>query len=274
MSFLREKIVRAKFMREVAALGLSRGRGPEISINAVAEGDIAVLPDPVRRYLQYMGVVGRPRDWSFRLSFTGSFRRSTKTAWMKCETWQYNTRLNVARVFHIRARMAGLIPVLARDAYVQGKGRMLIRLFDLFTVGDGTGEEYDLGELATYLNDGIMIAPSMLLVPEVRWSAVDAGSFDVALTDHGHTVSARVFLDEKGAPVNFSTTDRFAADPQDAKRLQRARWTTPMEGWQEIAGRRLPTRGRALWHLTEGEFSYADFSPVPDSLAFNLPPGE
>jgi predicted transcriptional regulator of viral defense system len=68
---------------------------------------------------------------------------------------------------------------------------MLIRLMDLVTVGDGTGEAYDIGELVTYLNDGIVLAPSMLLVPEVRWTAVDATSFDVALTDHGRTVSAR-----------------------------------------------------------------------------------
>ena len=70
-------------------------------------------------------------------------------------------------------------------------------------MGDGTGEPYDIGELVTYLNDGIFIAPSMLLVPEVNWSQVAADSFDVALTDHGRTVTARVFVDQRGAPMNF-----------------------------------------------------------------------
>jgi len=151
---------------------------------------------------------------------------------------------------------------------------MLVRLFDLLTVADGTGEEFDTGELVTYLNDGILIAPSMLLVPEVSWSHVDATSFDVALTDHGRTVTARVFIDDRGAPIDFSTTDRFVADPQDAKRLVRARWTTPLEGWQTIGGRRLWTRGRAVWHLAAGDFAYADFSPVAGSLAFNVQPAE
>jgi len=56
--------------------------------------------------------------------------------------------------------------------------------------------------------------------------------------------------------------------------LVRGRWTTPIEGWQEIDGRSLPTRGRAVWHMPEGEFAYADFALVPGALAFNVRPGE
>jgi len=258
-------------MREIASLGLPQGpdTGPKVS-----DADLEGLPEPALRYLRFMNVVGRPRDWSFRLSFTGRFRRSQGEDWMNCETWQYNSRRGIARIFHIRARLAGFVPVLARDTYLNGRGRMSVRVLDLVTVGDGTGEEYDIGELVTYLNDGIMIAPSMLLVPEVRWSPGDANSFDVALTDRGSTVTGRVFVDERGAPTNFSTTDRFCADPYDPYRLLRAQWTTPMEGWREIEGRRLPTRGQAIWHLHWGPFAYADFTLVPGSVAFNVRPGE
>ncbi len=107
---------------------------------------------------------------------------------MKCEAWQYNTRLALARIFYMQLRFFGLVPVLGRDTYVDGRGRMLIRLLDLVTVGDGTGEAYDIGELVTYLNDGIMIAPTMLLVPEVQWSEVDERSFELSIADHGRTV--------------------------------------------------------------------------------------
>ena len=193
---------------------------------------------------------------------------------MKCEACQYNTRVALARIFHIRLRFFGIVPVLGRDTYVDGHGRMLIRLLDLVTVGDGTGEAYDIGELVTYLNDGIMIAPTMLLVPNVRWSEVDGRSFDVSLTDHGRTVQARVFLDEQGAPVNFETTDRFYSDSKDPAKVTRCRWTTPMEGFQEVGGRRLPMRGRAVWHPPEGELAYAEFTLDPATLGFNVAPGD
>jgi hypothetical protein len=266
--------MRRKFMRELAALGLPSSPSRDVNLAAVNDSDLDPLPEPARRYLRFMGVVGRPRDWSFRLGFTGRFRRKRDEAWMKCEAWQYNTRLALARIFYIQLRFFGIVPVLGRDTYIDGRGRMLIRLLDLVTVGDGTGETYDIGELVTYLNDGIMLAPTTLLVPEVRWTEVDATSFDVALTDHGRTVSARVFIDERGAPVNFETTDRFYAAPKDPTKVTRCRWTTPMEGFQEVDGRRLPTRGQAVWHPPEGEFAYADFTLEPGSVAFNVAPGE
>ena len=75
-----------------------------------------------------------------------------------------------------------------------------------------------------------MIAPSMLFVREISFSPVDANSFEVSLTDHGRTVTARVTVDKDGAPKDFSTTDRFCYDPKHPNKLIRARWSTLMEG--------------------------------------------
>jgi hypothetical protein len=60
-----------KFGRTVSAADLSPARGDEL---VITNGDIVFLPQPVQRYLRFMGVVGRPRDWSFRAHMMGSFR--------------------------------------------------------------------------------------------------------------------------------------------------------------------------------------------------------
>ena len=52
----------------------------------------------------------------------------------------------------------------------------------------------------------------------------------------------------------------------------RTEWRTPVEGWQEAQGRRLPTRARAVWHLASGPFPYADFVIDPKQIDFNVPP--
>jgi len=263
--------MRAKFLKELASLGLPLGPGPEA---VVTEADLAALPESAQRYLRFMSVVGRPRDWSLRFGWVGRFRPKLDGGWMNCEAWQYNTSLDVARVFHIRIRFGSLVPVLARDTYVRGRGRMLIRALDLFTVEDATGPELDIGELVTYLNDAVLLAPSMLLGPATTWSPVDESSFDVAVTDRGRTVTGRVFLDERGAPRDFSTTDRFCKDPDDPTRgWVRTQWTTPVEGWEMVNGRPLPTRGQAVWHLPEGPFPYADFRIASGTLAYNVRPG-
>ncbi len=220
----------ADFAAELAAMGLkapylTRKHGP-----LVTPAELAGLPASVRRYFDFMNVVGRPRDWSFRLGFSGRFRRSVSEPWMTCTAWQYDT-VDHTRIFHMRARLFGLLPFVARDTHVDGHGRMLVRLFDRFTVADGRGEPFDIGELVTWLNDATLIDPSMLLTPSVTFGAVDTGHFTVSVSDHLRTVTATVSIDDRGAPLDFDTRDRFYADPTGLP--LRCQWTTPVEGWRE-----------------------------------------
>ena len=262
--------LRTHFLREVKSLGLPEKSGPS---DPVTDAELTLLPEVVQRYMRFMGVLEHPRDWSFRLGWVGRFRRNIKQPWLKCEAWQYNSSLAVARIMHLRIRFGGFIPVVGRDTYLEGRGRMHIKLLGRLTVVDGIGEEYDIGELVTYLNDAVLIAPSMLLVPEVSWSEVDSNSFDVALTDRGHTVSARVIIDARGAPQDFSTTDRFLEDPEHPGRLIRGNWTTPVAEWTDVDGRPVPAAATAVWRLPEGDFPYAEFRLDADGAAFNVAPG-
>jgi hypothetical protein len=264
--------LKKQLFAETSALGLPTKLDAATPPALVAEDDLVRLPEPAQRYLRFMGGVGKPRDWSFRVAWTGRFRTGPNKPWMKCEAWQYNTRLSIARFFYIRIRRLGLFSVLGRDTYCRGKGRMLVKLFDWITLADGQGPEYDSGELVTYLNDAVLLAPSLLLNAEIAWKAIDHKSFGLMLTDQGQIVEAQVLVDERGAPQNFSTTDRYYYDNEDAKhRLIRTRWTTPVEGWTSVNGRPVPTRGQAIWHLPQGPLPYADFNLVPESLLFNVP---
>ncbi|HKY36810.1 MAG TPA: DUF6544 family protein [Polyangiaceae bacterium] len=241
---------------------------PAHKADLVTEQSIETLPEPVKRYLRFMGVIGRPRDWSFKAHFKARFRREPGE-WLPCEALQYDTRLKLSRLFYMQLSLNGL-PVTVRDTYLAGRGSMRAKALDLFPVVDGNGHEIDVGELVTYLNDAILMAPSLLLGPETTWQEVDANSFDVTLRDGLLSVKARVWLDQRGAPTDFSTTDRFFDQP-DGKRVQ-TEWRTPVRGWQRAGGRQLPTRAEAVWQLPGGPFVYADFSFDPARVAFNVPP--
>jgi hypothetical protein len=163
------------------------------------------------------------------------------------------------------------IPVLARDTYAAGKGRMLIRPLDLVTVQDGRGMEFDVGELVTWLNDAVLLAPSMLLGPHVAWAAVDDGAFDLTVTDRGNVATGRVLVDGQGAVTDFRTTDRWWAKP-GGKALERMPWSTPVSGWTRMDGRMRPAEGTARWLLPDGELPYASFRFAPGEIIFNVPP--
>lgn len=53
----------------VQAAGLPAGRG---GAAPVTKADLARLPGVAQRYLDAMGVVGKPRSWSFRARYTGT----------------------------------------------------------------------------------------------------------------------------------------------------------------------------------------------------------
>ena len=255
-----------RLVDEVRAAGLPVGPGDD---TRVTEDEVAGLPAVVQQYLRFMGVVGRPRDWSFRAHFVGRFRLRQKLGWMRAEAWQYNSGIEVARVFVMRLRFAGIVPLIGCDSYHDGYGRMLGKLLDRFTVADGQGVEFDIGELTTYLNDAVLLAPSMLLGPATTWTGVDEHTFDVTLDNAGHAVTGRVHLDERGAPRDFSTTDRYADLPGG---LVRAEWHTPVRSWQMIDGRPLPGPFGAVWYLPDGQLPYIEGRLVPGSVAFNVTP--
>jgi hypothetical protein len=255
-----------RFTEAVATAELSTEPGDE---SVVTADEIAHLPQVVRRYLHFMGVVGQPRAWSFRVRFHGKFWLRRGLGWMPAEAWQYNSAVQVGRVFVMRIQFAGAIPMYGRDTYLAGHGRMTGKLFGRFTVVDGEGPEFDIGELTTYLNDAIMLAPSMLLMPSTTWTEVDGESFDITLVDAGRSVTGRVFIDDTGAPFDFSTTDRFAALPSG---LVRAEWRTPVSNWHSIDGRVVPGHVSAVWRLPHGDMPYIEGGFVPDSLAFNITP--
>lgn len=242
----------------------------DIDTRQVTDEDLVGLPPPTQDYLRFMGVVGRPRDWSFRARFVGRFRRAPDARWMPCDAWQYNTKLAApTRVFDMKVGFGGIVPMFASDTYEHGRGEMHGKLLDLVTVADGSRMAFDLSELVTYLNDALMVAPSMLLDPTVTWTPVGPHSFDVSLSDAVRTVTGRVDVDREGRLVDFSTSDRWCALPHGPVR---ARWNTPVESWTLVEDRPLPQRAAAIWQLPGGPFRYAEAGFVAGTVMFNVPP--
>lgn len=259
--------LRATALRDAATVVTAGSLGTPRTIEA---SDLADLPEPARRYLTHRGVVGRAQDRCFLVRFRGRFKRPGQP-WMPCDAWQFNAAAPVTRVFHMRIDVARVVPMVGRDAYVSGLGSMKGKVLGLVTVADGSGPEFDLGELVTYLNDAVVLAPSMLLDDAVHWGEVDDGSFDLALTDLGRSVTARVFVDADGAVVDFATEDRWCDLPDG---LVRARWTTPIDGWTEVDGEPWPTGASAVWHLDDGPLPYIEGTFVPGSITRNVTPAE
>lgn len=238
----------------------------------MSDADLEGLDEPVQRYLAFAGVAGRAIDRSLLVRMQGRFRLKPDGPWMPMVAWQCNLAQPVSRVFAMVIRFGGAIPMIGSDTYLSGTGRMVGKLGGLVTVADGAGPEFDVGELSTWVNDAVLLAPSMLLGVGATFRGLDDHRFEVRVRDQDHEVAAQVAVDDRGAPVDYVTTDRWAALPDG---LVRAPWRTPISGWtRSPAGRPVPLPGGATWDLPDGPFTYVEAGFDPATLRHDVAPAE
>jgi hypothetical protein len=221
----------------------------------VTEEMMTSLPAPVRRYLAYTGVVGKPIPSTVRLTQRGRIRSDTSASWMNLEAVQHYSTRPPAFVWKASFPTRNLPVVLGRDAYLDGEGSILMKVLSLFTVADEHGEALREAALMRYL-DEMMWFPAAFLGNNVAWTPIDDTSATVTIDDRGMNVTATMFFDADGRLVNFRAT-RF----NTATRTMET-WETPIAGYGEFAGLRLPSKGSAVWKLADGDFTYIELEIV------------
>jgi hypothetical protein len=234
---------------------LSRLAREEGSTRILTEEDIRTLPEPVRQYIRYAGLIGKETVHNMRAVWQGKMRRDPRQGWFGIKADQYNFYGDLARIFFIRGRIFG-VPVVGRDLYSTGEGRMTMKAAGLIPVVDATGTEMASSGLVTLFNDMCLLAPATLIDGRIRWVPVDSLTAKGSIEDAGHSVSATLHFNQAGELTDFVTDDRYM---ESSGRFRKIRWSTPVSQYMDFHGVRLASHGAGVWHLDEGEFMYAEF---------------
>lgn len=222
-------------------------------LDLITEDDIRDLPIPVQRYLKYTGILGKAKIETVKLLYKGSFRMRENQRGMPLKVEQYYTIDPPAFVWYGSIEPVPLISVKARDVFHTGKGNMLIKLLGLITVGEDTGPEIDQGTLVRYLSELIWF-PSAALCDYIRWEPIDINSAKATIDYRGVNGSAVFHFNEKGEITNV-VANRYMTD--SGEHVLR-KWSTPILDYMEANGVRVPSKGRAVWHLSSRDFTYIE----------------
>jgi len=219
------------------------------------ESDLARLPPPVQRFVRASGAVGRPRVQSLRAELDAEMYRKPGAAPMAATSVQQNFLARPTRLFFMKSRMFGL-PIQVFHDYAGERATFRVRVASLVNIVDEGGEQFSRVETVTVLNDMCFFAPGSLVDPRLSWEPLDDRSSRVTFTNGRHRVSATLSFNERDELVDFTSDDR----PQllDGRYLP-YRWSTPIEGYRQLNGLRLPTRGAAVYAYPEGDFTYGRF---------------
>ncbi len=224
----------------------------------VTEEMLQKLPDPVKRYLEYTGVVGKPMVQTVRLKQVGKIRKDATQPWMNFEAKQYYSVSSPSFVWIAHMKVFGLPLVRVRDYYMEGRGNILVKALSLFTVADSGGEKMDQGAMMRYLNE-MMWFPSAFLGKNISFESIDASSARVTLRDLDKSVTATMYFDDEGKLTNF-IAPRYRDMGNNKFELEN--WSTPIREYGEFEGLKLPIKGVGVWNLKEGDLEYIDVTVI------------
>lgn len=248
---LRPSSLRSRYERGVAELLAATATPADSPV--ITAHDLAHLPKPVQRYLERVGVVGKPRVNNLRMHATANMRRSPTEAWMKSSLEQYSSLTDLGRLFFLVAQK-GPASFDVFHHFTSGEAHMEVKVLGLFPVADASGSELTQSETVTVLNDMCLLAPASLIDARLTWQPIDDNRCRVTLDHAGHRVSALLEFNMSGELVDFISHDRLQSDGVTTKRFP---WRTPVSGYRDFGGYHLPANGEAQWEEPSGLWTYA-----------------
>jgi hypothetical protein len=220
-------------------------------MRVVTPDELRSLPEPVAKWLEASGVVGRPRAATVRLHQRGDIRTKPDAPWMPVRAEQYFSIDPPGFVWKVDATMMWVVPIAGRDRYVGGHGEMLIKAASLVNVVKAADEAIDLGAMLRYLAEVIWF-PSAALTPYISWEPIDATHARATIRYAGRSAPAVFTFDGRGRAVRFDA-ERPLGGGKDAKITP---WFGASSDWRTFEGIEVPTRGEVGWQLPSETFIY------------------
>jgi hypothetical protein len=236
---------------------------PERIPNEVRFRDFESLPDPVARYLRLALTEGQPQIEAVRLTQSGQFRTGL---WFPFQAEQYVSTNPVSFVWNATIRMAGLIPMKVRDAYLEGNGSMLAKVFGIFPfLHQQDAEEINIAALQRYLAESVWYPSALLPSDRLIWTQLDYNRAVATLKDGKREASLEFDFNDRGEIETTFTPGRYRYE--DGKFVLTP-WIGYYTDYRQLHGMRIPMKAEVEWILPENRrFPY--FKGNLASIEFN-----
>ena len=142
---------------------------------------------------------------------------------------------------------------VARDLYISDTGRLIVKLFNLFTVADGKGPNYDKGEILRWLGESVLYPTNLLPSDKLHWFPIDANTAKLTFHYKGVSLFFNITFNEIGE-ITEMETKRYLGD-NDLKT-----WVIKATNYKELNSVIMPTAFDVMWRLDKSDFSYAKFN--------------
>jgi hypothetical protein len=210
------------------------------------------LPAPAARYFSRVLTDGQPTIATARFEQAGDFR--VGQTWHPFSATQRFTVEPAGFVWDARIMMSAALPVLVRDAYVDGSGSMRGEILGVYPlVNQSNRPELDSGALQRFLAEAVWFPTALLPRRNLRWDPIDDHRARVTLTDRRTTVSLEFRFNDDGDVTEIFAPDRYA---EDNGRYVPKPWIVRCSEYATHAGMRIPMRCEVAWVEAAGPEPY------------------
>lgn len=210
------------------------------------------LPAPVARYFRFALKDDQPIIRTAKITQTGEFNLNDK--WIPFDSTEYFSSNPSAFIWDANMKMNSLMNVRVRDAYFDGSGSMLGKIFGLFAVVDARDDaKLDAGALQRYLAESVWQPTALLPGENVQWTVIDDKKSLATLTDGETTVSLEFSFNETGEITEVFSPARFREMNGAYKPFP---WAGRFWNYRERNGMMIPVAGEVEWKMPEGNLPY------------------
>ena len=215
------------------------------------------LPAPVQRYFRAVLTDGQPIIAAATINMTGSMNLSaTAEQWKPFTSLQRVVTRRPGFLWDARVEMFPGVPTCVVDSYIAGHGRLIAKVFGLFTVANVQGEgEIARGEFMRYFAESPWYPTALLPSQGVRWEAMDDTSARATVVDGRITLSLLFRFNDAGLITTVRAESRGASVGKDGVMVMLP-WDCGLSDYQPQDGMLIPMAGEAAWVRTEGRQVY------------------
>ena len=215
------------------------------------------LPAPVQRYFRAVLTDGQPIIAAATLEMAGTINLSaTAEQWKPFTSRQRVVTSKPGFLWDAEVVMFPGLPAHVEDSYIAGHGRLIAKVFGLFTVADsqGTGE-IARGEFMRYFAESPWYPTALLPSQGARWEAVDDTSANATIVDGPITLTLLFRFNDAGLIASVRAEMRGAGVDEDGGMVMLP-WDCALSDYQPIEGLLIPMTGEAAWVRPGGRKAY------------------
>lgn len=230
---------------------------------AIKTEDLSKLPEPVKLWLDKIGVVEKNRISAVHLKQKGLMKlEPEQNKWFAPQARQYTAVNQPGFLWQVDLSMLPVIKTKGRDLFYQGDASMLIKIAGLLPVVDQkANRKINESALHRFLLE-LPWYPTAALNDYLEWQVIDSNTARATITYQGIEAEADFNFDQQGNLVSTEAM-RYKESDEDAERLK---CIGELKKYKEVDGIKVPTGIDVSWDLESGKFTW--FKVEVDEISF------